>query len=277
MADLSEQILAAVGRKSYKPLKPKALARKLGVPRRSTPTSARRCANCSGRAASRSARTTTIRPAAAARHRHRRLPPHRRPASASSGRTPSRARPGPEIRVREDDALDAATGDEVLVKHRRKPSRADLGPRGEVMQRPRTGDAAVRRHLLRARGRGLRPRGRHRLQPQHLRRRPRREGAPSRTTRSSSRCCASPSPDDRGEGVITEVLGPRGQPGVDTLSVIRAFDLPDEFPEDVLEEARERGRRVRRGRPRRPRGLHRATRSSPSTRPTPATSTTPSR
>ena len=31
-----------------------------------------------------------------------------------------------------------------------------------------------------------------------------------------------PSPDDRGEGVIVEVLGAHGQPGVDTLSVIRA-------------------------------------------------------
>ena len=35
------------------------------------------------------------------------------------------------------------------------------------------------------------------------------------------------------------MLGPRGQPGVDTISVIRAFGLPDEFPEAVLAEARE--------------------------------------
>ena len=64
----------------------------------------------------------------------------------------------------------------------------------------------------------------------------------SRRTRSSSRCCGSPSPDDRGEGVITEVLGPHGKPGVDTLSIIRAFGLPDAFPE---------ARWTRRGRPRR--------------------------
>src|SRR5207244_7736071 len=48
-----------------------------------------------------------------------------------------------------------------------------------------------------------------------------------------------PTPEDRGEGVITEVLGPRGQPGVDTLSIIREFGLPDRFPEEVQEEARE--------------------------------------
>jgi ribonuclease R len=47
-----------------------------------------------------------------------------------------------------------------------------------------------------------------------------------------------PTADERGEGVITEVLGARGAPGVDTLSVIRAYELPDKFPEEVLEEAR---------------------------------------
>ena len=48
-----------------------------------------------------------------------------------------------------------------------------------------------------------------------------------------------PSPEDHGEGVIVEVLGPRGEPGVDTLSVIRAYNLPDEFPDDAKNEARE--------------------------------------
>src|SRR5213078_1107530 len=43
-----------------------------------------------------------------------------------------------------------------------------------------------------------------------------------------------------GEGVITEVLGPRGQPGVDTMSIIYEFNLPGEFAEDALAEARKR-------------------------------------
>jgi ribonuclease R len=47
-----------------------------------------------------------------------------------------------------------------------------------------------------------------------------------------------PTPEERGEGVITEVLGPRGQPGVDTLSIIKEFGLPGEFAPDALEEAR---------------------------------------
>jgi len=42
-----------------------------------------------------------------------------------------------------------------------------------------------------------------------------------------------------GEGVLTQVLGPRGAPGVDTLSIIHEFGLPDEFPENVLQNARD--------------------------------------
>lgn len=41
-----------------------------------------------------------------------------------------------------------------------------------------------------------------------------------------------------GEGVIVEILGQRGQPGVDTLSIIHEFNLPGDFPEDVLENSR---------------------------------------
>jgi ribonuclease R len=51
-----------------------------------------------------------------------------------------------------------------------------------------------------------------------------------------------PSPAQQGEGVLTEILGLRGQPGVDTLTVIRAFNIPDTFDDDVLEEARDRAR-----------------------------------
>lgn len=41
-----------------------------------------------------------------------------------------------------------------------------------------------------------------------------------------------------GEGVLTEVLGHRGDPGVDTLSVIHGLGLPHEFSEEVLDDAR---------------------------------------
>jgi ribonuclease R len=51
-----------------------------------------------------------------------------------------------------------------------------------------------------------------------------------------------PTPAMEGEGVITELLGARGAPGVDTLSVIRAFNIPDTFDDAVLDEARQQAR-----------------------------------
>ncbi len=39
------------------------------------------------------------------------------------------------------------------------------------------------------------------------------------------------------EGVIVEVLGERGTPGVDTVSVLRQFHIPDKFDDATLDEA----------------------------------------
>ncbi|HND52891.1 MAG TPA: ribonuclease R [Pirellulaceae bacterium] len=47
-----------------------------------------------------------------------------------------------------------------------------------------------------------------------------------------------PSHYSDGEGVIIEVLGARGKAGVDTLAIMREFELPEQFPEEVLEAAR---------------------------------------
>ncbi len=39
------------------------------------------------------------------------------------------------------------------------------------------------------------------------------------------------------EGIITEILGHANDPGVDILSLVRAYGLPEEFPEEVMEQA----------------------------------------
>lgn len=44
----------------------------------------------------------------------------------------------------------------------------------------------------------------------------------------------------RGEGVVIEVLGRRGEPGLDTKLILREYDLPEQFPPKVLREARDR-------------------------------------
>lgn len=48
-----------------------------------------------------------------------------------------------------------------------------------------------------------------------------------------------------GEGVIVEVLGAAGAPGVDTLTVIAEFALPGPFPEAALADARRQAERFR--------------------------------
>jgi ribonuclease R len=51
-----------------------------------------------------------------------------------------------------------------------------------------------------------------------------------------------PTATEAAEGVITQVLGPHGEPGIDCLSIIHEFGLPDEFPPTVMEAAREQVR-----------------------------------
>jgi ribonuclease R len=51
-----------------------------------------------------------------------------------------------------------------------------------------------------------------------------------------------PSEDSPAEGVIIEVLGEGGEPAVETLATMRAYSLPDKFPEEVVQNAREAAR-----------------------------------
>jgi ribonuclease R len=47
-----------------------------------------------------------------------------------------------------------------------------------------------------------------------------------------------PTESVQARGVIVEVLGRRGEPGVDTLSILRQYHFPEHFPEAALEDAR---------------------------------------
>ncbi|MDR0610820.1 MAG: ribonuclease R [Planctomycetaceae bacterium] len=47
-----------------------------------------------------------------------------------------------------------------------------------------------------------------------------------------------PTPHNDGEAVIVEVLGAHGIPGLDTLLILRQFDLPDHFNDSALNAAR---------------------------------------
>ncbi len=233
---LEAQVLAALSHKNYQPLKPRALARKLHVAGGEYDRFRNVLRDLVGQGRIEIARNHTVRV----------VPPHGTVAGAfrRTGKGDGYVRPhpvegraGPEVLIREHDAHDAATGDEVLVKIIRKPQRPGLNPIGKVLRVleratrqfvgtyfERDGDGYVRvdgtvfSHSIFVGdpgAKGARP-----------------------DDKVVFEMIRFPAPEDRGEGVITEVLGPRGQPGVDTLSVIRAFGLPDAFPEDVLQEAR---------------------------------------
>jgi ribonuclease R len=140
-----------------------------------------------------------------------------------------------DIYVAAEDSADASTGDVVLVELTRK-RRGDVGPRGrivEVVERQThefvgtyfesAGAAYVRIDgAMFARPIGVGDPGAKNAQPDD---------------KVVVEMLRFPSPLHDGEGVIAEVLGPRGKPGVDTLSIIREFGLPDRFPEDVIAEA----------------------------------------
>jgi ribonuclease R len=237
MPNFEEQILAAVARRGYHPLKPKALARKLGVPAPQYPAFRQALRELLKQGRLELGRN----------HAVRATPPHgtvtgtfRRTGTGLGFVRPHfiEGQSAIDVRIAQEDSLDAATGDTVLVKITRKPNRPDTNPVGVIL---RVLERATRQFvgtyferddqgLVRVDGtvfshsiyvgdpgaKGVRP-----------------------DDKVVFEMVRFPTPDDRGEGVITEVLGPRGQPGVDTLSIIRAFGLPDELPQDALEEARE--------------------------------------
>src|SRR5713101_9776796 len=235
--NLEEQILAAVARKTYQPLKPKALARKLGIPAKEYSAfrwSLRELVK-QGRLVL--GKNHTVHP----------TPPHgtitgiyRRTSTGTGYVRPHviDGQAGPEVLIRPEDSLDAVTGDEVLVRIIRKPNRPDLSPIGEILQVLERATCQFVGTYFEREGAGfVRVDGTvfsHSIYVGD----PGAKGA-KHEDKVVFEMLRFPTLEDRGEGVLTEVLGSRGQPGVDTLSIIRAFDLPDKFPEDVLEEARE--------------------------------------
>jgi ribonuclease R len=235
--NLEEQILMAVSRKAYQPLKPKALARKLSLPAKDYSSFRWTLRELVKQGRIIIGKNHTVRP----------TPPHGtiagiyRKTSTGTGFVRPHVidgHTGPEILIREENALDASTGDEVLVRITRKPSRPDLGPAGEILQ---VLERATRQFVgtyFERDGQGfVRVDGTvfsHSIYVGD----PGAKGAKPED-KVVFEMLRFPTVEDRGEGVITEVLGRRGQPGVDTLSIIRAFGLPDVFPRDALDEARE--------------------------------------
>src|SRR5215467_11978717 len=237
MPDFAAQILAAVARKTYVPLKPKALARKLSVPSKQYGDFRRALRELLSQGRVEIGKNHSVR---AARPHGTVTGIYRRTGTGTGYVRPHviDGKAGPEVMIREGDALDAATGDEVLVRITRKPSRPGLGPVGILLQ---VLERATRQFVgtyLERDGQGyVRVDGTVFSHSIFV-------GDPgAKGARPEDKVVFEmlrfPTAEDRGEGVITEILGPRGKPGVDTLSIIRALGLPDAFSEDAIAEARE--------------------------------------
>jgi ribonuclease R len=236
MSELLNRIVHAVTRPSYSPVKSKVLAKRLGISTDDYPEFRRTIREMIRNRRLALGGGNTIRaadPYGSVAGVYRRSP---------SGNGFVRPKPvegiaQPDLFIREGKALDASTGDEVVVRITRKASQTKdaAGEIVEVVERAtktfvgtyfeRDGEGLVRTdgtvfsHSIFVGDPGAKG-----VKPQD---------------KVVIEMLRFPSPDDRGEGVIVEVLGPQGQPGVDTLSIIKAFGLPEEFPENVLEEARQ--------------------------------------
>jgi len=141
---------------------------------------------------------------------------------------------GEDLFIPPDETLDAVTGDTVLAEVAGKGRRGYFGRIVEV--RERGGTRFVGTYYATETGPVVRPDG----------------GVLLQAFAVPDASSAGAHPKDKvvfevlryalrgepGEAVIVEVLGKRGDPGVDTLAVIRQFDLPDEFPDAVLADAR---------------------------------------
>jgi len=151
---------------------------------------------------------------------------------------------GTDIYISRGGLAGALDGDTVMVKVTGKGRRPGEGPRGHVLQVVRRG----RTHLVgtyhQQEGRGfIIPDG----ELSHLRV-PVTPGKVSQVSERDKVVVQLPPPEPNAAtvtGELVEVLGKSGAVGVDELSVIREFELREKFPEEVRAEAE----RVARGAP----------------------------
>jgi ribonuclease R len=146
-----------------------------------------------------------------------------------------------QIYIPPDAGRDASSGDEVVVKITKRPKQPGMNPEGRVIQIvERASGIFVGTYFERSGAGFVKVDGTTIHDPVYVGD-PGAKGAKP-GDKVALEMVRYPTPWLDGEGVITEILGPRGQPGVDTLSIIRAFSIPDTFDEETLDEARKQAK-----------------------------------
>ena len=142
-----------------------------------------------------------------------------------------------QIFIPVDAGRDASTGDEVLVKVVKKAKGPGFNPEGRVLKVVNRASGLFVGNYFEKNGAGyVKIDGTTFADPVSVGD-PGAKGAKP-GDKVALEMARYPSPYSEGEGVITEVFGPRGQPKVETIAVIRSLGIPDVFDDDTLEEAR---------------------------------------
>jgi ribonuclease R len=243
MPDLQARIIAAISHPNYHAIKPKALARKLELPKTEYDAfkTALKALIRDGRVEI--GKGNAVRPVGP----HGTLTGIFRKAAAGFGfvrPNPEEGHKFTEVFIPEEAIRDAATGDVVMVRIRPSRKVHDRGPKGDIVKvLERATSQFVGTYFTRDGQFFVRVDGTV-FSHSVLVGDPSAKGAKP-NDKVVVEMLRFPTADERGEAVVTEVLGPHGQVGVDTLSVIRALGIPDAFPEDVLTEARMVGARFK--------------------------------
>ncbi|MBL8762917.1 MAG: VacB/RNase II family 3'-5' exoribonuclease [Phycisphaerae bacterium] len=153
---------------------------------------------------------------------------------------PERASVGGDVFVPAHAVADALTGD--VVRARIEPDRRGEGFVGEIVQIVKRKRARFTGELMQRGGKWIvQPDGKLLTEPISV------QDASSKNAHAGDKVVVEithfPEGGMLAEGVVVEVLGEAGRPDVETQAVIAAYNLPGEFPESCVDQARHESER----------------------------------
>lgn len=235
---MAESLVQLVASPGYKPAKPKLLAKMLGVPEDQLQPFKKTVKKLVKRGAlTYGPRHLIEKPGKVDRNRITGL--FRRKAGGFGFVTPAgtaRGERGQDVFIPAKHARDAANGDTVLIRLSKTPGRGGQ-PAGEIIE-------IIERETHQFVGSYFESDGFAYVQVDGtVFSQPIFVGDPGAKNASAGDkvvfdMVRFPSHIHEGEGVITKVLGAGGAPGVDTEAIICEYNLPDDFSDEVLEDAR---------------------------------------
>ncbi|MHC4403231.1 MAG: ribonuclease R, partial [Planctomycetota bacterium] len=241
--DIEQAIVNLVGRPNYQPAKPRVIAKQLGLTKgdRAEVKAVVKKLVAEGRLAYGPGHLVV--PAAASQPQGNRVAgvfrrtDHGygfvRPTGAGAAESPPA-----DVYIPARKTADASSGDQVVVQLSRRGGKKHPGPRGEIVEVVQRQSREFVGTYFESDGTG------YVAVDGTVFARPVPVGDPGASgveldEKVVINMVRFPTHFRDGEAVITEVLGRRGQPGVDTRIILREFGLPEKFPDEVLEDARQ--------------------------------------